>query len=103
MSSEDISFSLQLTVEDAVSNIRQLQTVAYQTLTLLKRMGLSEDINDAITKIQRIISVLNSARLAMIALQAATGPMGWALAGVGLVATGFQAYDMAEYELRGVE
>lgn len=64
-------------------------------------MGLPEDVNSAIVHIQRLISIMNQARLAAIALNMASGPVGWALAGVGLAATGVMVYEMAENEVRG--
>ena len=101
MSSEEVSFTFQLTVDEAVTELRRIQTVAYQYLALARRLGLPDEIDAQVVKVQRLIMLLNSARLAAIALHAASGPVGWALAGVGLVATGLTAYEMAEYELRG--
>lgn len=98
---EDVSFTLQLTVDEAVTELRRLQSAAFQTIALLRKMGLPEDFDEAAQKIQMIISLLNQARLAAIALNAASGPTGWVLAGVGLAATGIQAIETIEYATRG--
>lgn len=103
MSVEDhqVSFSLEINVEQAYQDIRRVQTLLYRTLGLLRRMGLSEEIDEAIAQIQRLIAILNSARLAIAALEAASGPIGWALAAVQVGTTLFSVADMIEYEMRG--
>ena len=90
----EVSFSLEVNVEKAYPEVRKLQTLIYRTLGLFRRMGLPENIDNAIAKWQRAIMVANSLRLALLALQAASGPIGWGLAGVGFVAGGFAAADM---------
>jgi len=50
----------------------------------MRRLGLGEEIGMAIAKIQHLIRTLNTLRLTMIALHAASGPVGWALALIGV-------------------
>ena len=104
-SSEDVSFTLQLTVDNAVTELRRVQTLAFQTLSLFRRMGLPDEMDAAISKLMQVISVINQARLALLAFQAsrmaAGDPIAWATAGVAVTATAWSAYEMAEYELRG--
>ena len=83
-----VSFSLQVNIEDAYEEIRRLQTVLYRIMGLLRRMGLPEEIDEAIAKIQRLITILNTLRLTIAALHAAAGPIGWLLAGVSMITTG---------------
>lgn len=89
MSAEDhtVSFSFEINLEPAMENLRQYQTLLYQTMALARRFGLPEDIDSAISKMQRMIMIANQLRLTIIALEAASGPVGWALAGVGLLTT----------------
>lgn len=89
MSVEDhtVSFSLEVNVTKAYENIRRVQTILYRTISLLRRMGLPEDVDDAIAHIQKLISILNMLRLTMIAVQAASGPIGWAMAAVSVGGT----------------
>jgi len=89
MSVEDhvVSFSLEINVEEALTNIRRAQTLLFRTLALMQRLGLPENIQAAVTQIQRLISIMNQLRLAAIALQAASGPIGWGLAAVGVATT----------------
>jgi len=89
MSVEDypVSFSLEVNVEKAYEDIRKLETVLYRALGMLRQMGAGPDLDRMITQIQRAIAMINQLRLTIIALQAASGPIGWALAGIGVVST----------------
>ena len=80
----DVSFSLEINVEEAYTEIRKLQTLVYRTIGLIRQMGLPEETDEMLAKIQLVIAQINALRIALIALQAALGPMDWALAGVGL-------------------
>ena len=102
MSTEDhiVSFSLEINVEEALTNIRQVQAILFRTLSLLRRAGLPENVDDAIAKVQRLIAILNALRLTLIAVQAASGPYGWALAAVGAAGTIATAMDFGT-ELMG--
>lgn len=91
-----VSFSLQVNVEDTLAEIRRLQTVLYRSLSLLQRLGLPEDVEKGIIFVRRMIAVLNELRLAILAVQAASGPIGWALALLGLAGAGFSYADMIE-------
>ena len=82
-----VSFSLEVNVEKAYEDIRKVQTILYRTLSLIRRLGLPEDVEAAIVRLQRLIAVLNTVRLAIIALETASGPYGWAMAGLGLLTT----------------
>lgn len=79
-----VSFSLQVNVEDTLEQARKLQTILYRGIGLMRRMGLPPEIDAAIMKIQRLIAMLNTLRLTMIAVHAASGPIGWALALIGV-------------------
>ena len=98
MSEETAIFNLELNVEQALSEVRRLETLVVRTLGLVKRFGLPEDINSAISLIQRMTMTIRILHTAMIALQVASGPIGWALAAVGITAAAITAYDVA-YEM----
>jgi hypothetical protein len=67
-------------------SLAELNRLALQTLSILSRMGLGEDAEEAIRIIRRLIITLNSLRIAIMALQAGT-PMGMILAALGLFGT----------------
>jgi len=91
---EGVSFSLEVNVDKAYTNARKLQTILYRALGLFRRLGLPENIDQGIMRMQRFIALLNQARLATIALSAASGPYGWAIAGIGLAATVVSTNDL---------
>lgn len=93
---ERVSFSLEINVEPTYQELRRLETLLYRTLGLLRRAGLPEDIEKGIAFVQRLIATLNALRLAIIALQAASGPIGWGLAAVGIGAALFSYTDTLE-------
>ncbi len=97
--STEIEYLLTVDVEKCSTQIRQMEALLYRTIGLIRRLGLPEDIENAITRIQRLIMTVRIAHAAMIALHAASGPVGWALAGVGIVSAAWTAYDVATYEM----
>jgi len=100
-----VSFSLEVNVEPAYEDIRKVQTAVHRTLGLLRQMGVTS-LDDFITKGQRAIQIANQARLAIAALQATSGPIGWALFGIGLVSTWVSTVDFIDdldNELKGRE
>jgi len=79
----NVAFNLELITEELISEARRLETLLFRSLGLLRRLGLPEDISQGIYKIQRMVMVIRMLHTAMLAFQAATGPIGWALALVG--------------------
>lgn len=95
LSEETVTFNLELNVEKAFSNARRLETLLYRTLGLLRRLGLPENIEQGIYRLQRMVMTIRLAHTALIALQAASGPIGWAFAGVGVATAAFSASELA--------
>ena len=75
------------------STIDKLIIVTNSAVALFRRMGYGEEYAEQIDKIQRLIMLLNLARATMLATAAASGPLGWAYAGVGIVGTVLAAED----------
>jgi len=69
------------TLELRVS-LAELNRLALQTLSILGRLGLGEDAEQAIRLVRRLIIVLNSLRITLMALQTGT-PIGILLATLG--------------------
>lgn len=65
-------------------NMMDLYTLLTQSLGLLQRMGLGEDMTKIISTLQRTIMLLNQMRVAIHALELSSGPVGWALFGVSM-------------------
>ena len=101
MSFEDypVSFSLEVNIEKAYENIRKYQTALYRTLDIMRQLGLPSNVDAAMSKLQQIISLANTARLTLHQLQiaqAGTPGVGWVLAAIGLISTLSTAGSMIE-------
>jgi len=84
---DTVSFSLEVNIEKAYEDIRRVQTLLFRILNIVQRMSGDEKLDAFISKLQRLIMILNQARLTIIAFQIASGPIGWGLAIVGLAGT----------------
>lgn len=69
-----------------------INQILQRSITLFRRLGLPEDIDSAIYKIQRLISIMNQVRLAAIALYA--GPGGVIIAGLSLLMVALDVGDL---------
>lgn len=85
MSVEDhtVSFSLEVNVGPALTQIRKYETVLYRSMALAERLGLANT-----AEIRQRLALLNQIRLAYLAVQAARmaagDPLAWALAFVSV-------------------
>ncbi len=102
---QTVSFSLEVNVEEAYTNIRRLQTALSRSLSLVERLSRGKDLPALIVETQRAIRITNQLRLALAALQAlrmaAGDPLAWAMAGVAVAETVADVAD--ELELRSQE
>ena len=100
----DIDFNLKVDTTKTEVDILKLQMLINRTMSttsrLLERLNAPENIRSAIMNVQRLITLLNTLRLTILAVEAASGPIGWALAGVGIVATALTAEDFI-WDIRG--
>ena len=98
MSEESVVFNLELQISEmTTSQLRQTMLVATRAIELLRRMGLPENIDAGIAKLQRLVMAIRVTHTALIALETALMPGAGiarlALAGLGLAAAGFTSYD----------
>ncbi len=80
----EIEYLLTVNLEQCATQIQQFERLLFRSLSLLRRMGLPEDVTQGINTIQRMITTLRMLRISLLALQAAAGPVGWATALIGL-------------------
>lgn len=96
---EDIIFNLELNVEKALSKSRKLELIFFRALGLWNRiarlLGLPDDspIIEVTQKVQSVIMLIRQLHTAIILLETASGPIGWAYAAVGFGAAALSATD----------
>ena len=91
---------LERKLEDARKEWRSYQTVMMGSLNLSRRLGLPENIDDGMRKVQRAIILFNQARIAANLFWAAAGPVGWAMVGISVVSVALTAEDFL-WDIRG--
>lgn len=74
--------------------MRKLETLFYRSLSLMNRLGLPANIDQAIMKVQRLAMTIRLLHTSMLALEAASGPLGWALAIVGGISAAVSVGDL---------
>ena len=92
-----VTFNLELNVEQAYAEIRKLQTLLYRTMGFMRRLGLPENVDEAIRKIQRVIMTLRILQTAIRSLEfalAGGGPISLALAFLGIASGTMSIVDM---------
>jgi hypothetical protein len=85
---ETVTFNLELNVEPALNSMRQIEGLTFRTLGYMKRLGLPENVNQAIDTIQNVTMTLRLLHSAIIAIELASGPIGWWRAGLAIAGTG---------------
>ena len=80
---EEIGIELSINVNEmSYSELRKLESILFRTMGLLRRFCGSEEINEGIIQIQRLVAIVRSAQMALHALQiarmAAGDPLAWA-------------------------
>lgn len=103
--STEIEYLLTVSVEDCVAGFRQLERILFRSLSLMRRMGLPENVDEAVSKIQQLIFILRSLQITIRLTQAALlsmGPLGIATAGLAGIGTLVSIGDFIESDLRGI-
>lgn len=82
----------ELEVTEAKANTAKLAyadvyNVVQDVFLILRNMGLPEDAVKAISILQRLIAVSNTLLVTLTAVNIASGPMGWAIMGLGVGST----------------
>jgi hypothetical protein len=94
----DITFNLEVNVEKSLSNIRQYEMILFRCLGLAQRLGLPDNISAGIREVQRMVMMVRLLHTTILALEAASGPVGWALFGIAAattIATSTDFFDMS--------
>jgi len=93
LSEETVVFNLELNVERALSSARQLETLLFRSLGLMRRLCGDENVDAAIAKFQKLVMTIRLAHTTLILFESASGPIGWAMLGVSAIATALSASE----------
>lgn len=96
MSEETITFNLRVDASEAITNIAELNRLLTTYVALARRVGLPENIMDAIARMQQLRIAAETAYRSVMLLYTASGPIGWAVAIGGLVLSAFMLSDQME-------
>lgn len=91
-----ITYNFDVDVEGMEIGLLRISAALYGIIGILRRMGLPEDVDAVVTRLQRVISMLIMLRTSYMLAMAATGPVGWAMAGVGIVGTALTIAEEVE-------
>jgi hypothetical protein len=97
---ETITFNLELNVENALSSSRRVELIIFRALGLWVRLcklfGLPPDSPaiQIVESIQRVTMVLRQLHSTIIFVEAASGPIGWAMAGLSAAALVMSVSDI---------
>jgi hypothetical protein len=90
-----IDYLLTVNVESATTTLNQLQHLGIMLCRLLNRLGLPEDVKQAVASLMRLIQIIRLARISLLLLQTAEGPIGWATAGLSVASGALIAGETA--------
>jgi len=94
MSEETVTFNLELNTEQAQYQFKELERITFRTLRLVRRLTGVEEIDAAITKCMRLITIMRQVQMTAYLAMVASGPVGWGLMLVGAVSTAVSASDL---------
>lgn len=92
----DITYDLKIDTSNAKADITELNRLLTTYVSLARRVGLPENIVDAIARIQQFRLTVEAAYRSLMILYGATGPVGWAIGLGGLAVSGVMLMDQME-------
>jgi hypothetical protein len=93
-------------VQAEVLHIRldRVNRVLMRTLTFIRRMsGGNDDLEYLMSKMQRVISVMNTLRIAAMMMYAGMGPIGWVMMGMGVATSVMMMQEDLDDSIRSVQ
>ena len=81
--------------KEAVMTVQQFTRILYRMNHILAHMGLPENVNGAIRKLQELVFMARMVQMSISLLQLST-PYGWITGTLGLVSVGLSFTDWSE-------
>lgn len=80
-----IDYILTISTDITYSEVRKLEMSLMRIMTLVERFSGSPELNKMLSYIQKSITALRQVQMAIRAVQAAEGPIGWLYAAVSVI------------------
>ncbi len=97
----EIQYSLTVNTEIAYRDVRKLEISLMRILGYIQRLAPNDpNLDKLINTMQSAIMTMRSMQIALLAVQAAAGPVGWLYAGTAIAAGAFSGYSLYE-SMRG--
>ena len=99
---ETVTFNLELNVEKSFTSLRRIELIIFRVLGLWGRLcrmlGLPEDapVVVIVEKVQRLTMVFRQLHSTILFLEAASGPIGWAMFAISATGTALTAIDIGQ-------
>ena len=91
----DVTYNLKLDNSQAAASISELNRLFSTYLSLARRTGLPESIVDALSRIYQLQAAIQALYRSILLLEAASGPIGWAIALGGISLSAVMITDQA--------
>ena len=91
----DVTYNLKLDNSQAAASIAELNRLFTTYLSLARRTGLPESIVDALSRIYQLQAAIQALYRSILLLEAASGPIGWAIALGGISLSAVMITDQA--------
>jgi hypothetical protein len=75
-------------IDEVRISLTEIRHLTMDFLYLARSMGLEGPILEMVSKINHLIMAINHLRVSILMLEAASGPVGWAFAAIGLAQAG---------------
>jgi len=87
--------SLRTEAGHAVGDLREVEYILYRTISVLRRMGLPENVETATQVLGRLLITIRMVHAAFMLMESMT-PYGWVLAGIGFVSAGITVISLGD-------
>jgi hypothetical protein len=95
-SSTDIQLNLMLNTEMSYRDLRRLEISLLRIMRYVEQFSGNKDLNKTLQLMEKAIITARTLQIAIRAVEAASGPIGWLYAGTTVVAAGMSGMSLLE-------
>jgi len=87
MADDSVTLSLKVNVGESQASLSEMLHLLRSSASLLRKLGLPDNIQAGLMQVQRMIIVLNLLQRTIEATYVSMGPLGWVLLGISWAST----------------